>query len=198
MDASSAAVGEGPAASSSAAPDDEEEAAGAPEAAFFGLPSSHWLVAREETTRWGRSGGEGGAGSRIRPRVAQGLVCASLREIKRETERKGAGGGGGRGGHLIREEKRRVHSVSCADVCAGDTAMRTIALPLPERHGCRTRYVSLIVTEGRTHARTRAHEHTWRRYVSLLLRKGTCDCFFEMAVKTSPSADKDLFMLPSR
>ena len=34
--------------------------------------------------------------------------------------------------------------------------------------------------------------------MSLLLRKGTCDCFFEMAVKTSPSADKDLFMLPSR
>ena len=93
---------------------------------------------------------------------AQSLVCASLREIKRETERKGVGG------HLIREEKRRVHSVSCADVCAGDTAISTMALPLPERHGWRTKYVSLIITEGRVRARTQAqagmhvcvHTHT--------------------------------------
>mmetsp|Transcript_67162 Transcript_67162/g.160537 ORF Transcript_67162/g.160537 Transcript_67162/m.160537 type:complete len:203 (-) Transcript_67162:1892-2500(-) len=69
----------------------------------------------------------------------------------------------------ISDENRRVQRDSCAEVSAGERAMRTRALPSPERHG-------------------------WRRNVSFELRNGTWFCFLEIAVKTSPSAESDLLM----
>ena len=68
-----------------------------------------------------------------------------------------------------RAAKRSVHSDSCAEAGAGESAMSTSALPPPLRHGC-------------------------RRCVSLELRKGTCAARALMAEKTSASADSDLLM----
>ena len=114
----------------------------------------------------------------------QRLCCDAAEREGAAARRVGRGEGGGAPA-LVRCEKggglcllasvqemgrdRRVLRDSCAEVSAGERAMRMRALPWPERHD-------------------------WSNQVSVESRKGMYFCFFEIAANTPPSVESDLLI----